>query len=211
MAKRAVKFISCHKEAEKVASTLLQRAELYCTRNGIDINDSAYSSFGGSVGSKCPPSVAFDIEGSALGRFGKACLLQIASRYPTEDSLVTNSDDTGGFTEEIILADALRDGVVDAFRPLLEHDNVLKIMHDCREDSAALYHQHNIELQGVYDVQTAHAELLRSRGEPIYHCSSADLLAAYNLMEHEDEGIVKAAKTAMKNDPLVFSYCVEHL
>ena len=43
---------------------------------------------------------------------------------------------------------------------LLEDPAIVKVMHDCRQDSAALYYQMGIKLRNIYDTQvtTAHFE-----------------------------------------------------
>eukprot|EP00397_Hematodinium_sp_SG-2012_P050737 GEMP01059118.1.p1 GENE.GEMP01059118.1~~GEMP01059118.1.p1 ORF type:complete len:381 (+),score=89.22 GEMP01059118.1:110-1252(+) len=135
------------------------------------------------------PHVALDTEGVRLGRFGRLCVLQL--RTPSQ----------------AYLCDALKDGVLDALKPVLQSSETLKVrvtftphtathcppkrqllpsawysvragsqvaiivpvrlcccyvpvMHDCREDSAALYAQYGIMLNEVYDTQIAH-RLLR--------------------------------------------------
>ena len=40
-------------------------------------------------------------------------------------------------------------------RALLESPACVKVMHDCRKDSAALFHQHHVRLQNVFDSQVA--------------------------------------------------------
>lgn len=49
--------------------------------------------------------------------------------------------------------DACRPGVVQSLAPLLSDPSVLKVFHDCREDSSALYHQHGVSLDCVFDTQ----------------------------------------------------------
>ncbi|KAF4716594.1 hypothetical protein FOZ62_026034, partial [Perkinsus olseni] len=80
--------------------------------------------------------IGVDCEGVMLGRFGQLCTIQIA----------TERGDTFMF-------DACRDGVAQALAPLLSDASVLKVFHDCREDSSALYHQHGITLECVFDTQ----------------------------------------------------------
>lgn len=40
-------------------------------------------------------------------------------------------------------------------KSLLENDNVIKIIHDCRNDSVNLYTQFNILLRNVFDTQVS--------------------------------------------------------
>ena len=87
--------------------------------------------------------VAVDFEGVALGRSGRLCLAQVASANgPT------------------LLVDVCAMGAA-AFRrgrlgELLEDARVLKLVFDCRSDSAALHHQFGVKMRGVYDVQVAY-------------------------------------------------------
>ena len=59
------------------------------------------------------------------------------------------------------------------------------MIHDCREDSAAMYHQHGIRLRGVFDTQVAHASIERSAGREAYQVSAAELLQTYLAIEPE--------------------------
>jgi len=88
------------------------------------------------------PQMGLDTEGVCLGRFGRLCVLQIAT------------------PSQAFLCDALQDGVVDELKAAFESSDVVKIMHDCREDSAALFNQYGVNLRSVYDTQVAH-RLLR--------------------------------------------------
>lgn len=104
-------------------------------------------------------AIALDCEGVRLGRFGRVCLIQMA--LPSG---------------HLILCDALQAGVVEALVPVLQSTSILKVMHDCREDSAALFHQHSVQLQAVFDTQAAHMILERRQGRHVYQVSSSELL-----------------------------------
>ena len=81
--------------------------------------------------------IGVDCEGVRLGRFGRLSLMQV---------MEANGDTT--------LLDANVEGVIEGMRPVLVSKKVSKIMHDCREDSAALFHQYKgIRLGGVFDTQ----------------------------------------------------------
>jgi len=83
---------------------------------------------------------------------------------------------------------------VEAMRPLLESRDVTKVMHDCREDSAALYHQHGIELQGLYDTQVAQGILDASAGRQPHQASFAETLQRnLGIANVPEFGEVKAA------------------
>lgn len=38
-------------------------------------------------------------------------------------------------------------------RAMLAHRNIVKVMHECRQDSAALFYQHDIILHNIFDTQ----------------------------------------------------------
>lgn len=42
---------------------------------------------------------------------------------------------------------------LEQLKAILEDENVTKVIHDCRQDSAALFYQFNIKLQNVLDTQ----------------------------------------------------------
>ena len=44
-------------------------------------------------------------------------------------------------------------GVLHELECLLEDESIMKVVHDCRQDSAALLHQHDIHLKNIFDTQ----------------------------------------------------------
>ena len=60
------------------------------------------------------------------------------------------------------------------------------MIHDCREDSSALYHQHGIGLRGIFDTQVAHASLERAAGREAYQASASELLQKYLNIDPDD-------------------------
>eukprot|EP00029_Vermamoeba_vermiformis_P006680 TRINITY_DN2698_c0_g1_i1.p1 TRINITY_DN2698_c0_g1~~TRINITY_DN2698_c0_g1_i1.p1 ORF type:complete len:457 (-),score=86.75 TRINITY_DN2698_c0_g1_i1:57-1427(-) len=82
--------------------------------------------------------ISVDLEGINLGRKGQITLLQI------------------GVKNNIYLFDVLelREKLFDqGMRAILQSKKQLKLFFDCRTDSDALYHQYNVELKRVHDVQ----------------------------------------------------------
>lgn len=85
--------------------------------------------------------VSFDCEGINLGAKGRLTLVQL-----------------GTIRGEAFIFDLLtcpemiNDGGI---KSLLENDNVIKIIHDCRNDSVNLYTQFNILLRNVFDTQVS--------------------------------------------------------
>ena len=73
------------------------------------------------------PAIGLDCEGVALGRFGQLCTMQISvkQQYHEESS-----------NTRIYLIDTLNSrNIVKQFGDTLFHDaNIIKVLHDCRED-----------------------------------------------------------------------------
>lgn len=90
--------------------------------------------------------VALDIEGVDLGRDGQISLVQVAAS-----------------PEACFLLDLLHktkdDPLVKWLRTILESDDILKIIHDCRMDADALRHILGIELRNVHDTSCWHLKL----------------------------------------------------
>lgn len=105
--------------------------------------------------------IGLDCEGVRLGRFGKLSLVQIAT------------------PKEMVLVDGINEEAVRALTPLLTSSSVVKVMHDCREDSAALLHQCDIHLGGVYDTQVARLLFQRQQGIKLHQESYSELTKKY--------------------------------
>lgn len=43
--------------------------------------------------------------------------------------------------------------VMQQLKAILEDDTVVKVMHDCRHDSAALWYQKGIKIRNIFDTQ----------------------------------------------------------
>lgn len=56
-------------------------------------------------------------------------------------------------TSYILDALIAQEGVMQNLKALLEDKTVVKVVHDCRQDSAALYYQKGIKLGNVFDTQ----------------------------------------------------------
>ena len=50
---------------------------------------------------------------------------------------------------------SISEGVLDELRAVLQAASIIKVMHDCRQDSAALFYQHSIMLRGIFDTQVS--------------------------------------------------------
>jgi len=87
--------------------------------------------------------VAMDIEGVDLGRAGRCSLLQIS---PSPDKC---------FVCDVLNMDGGHE-LVCFLRCILESKSIVKIIHDCRMDSDALFHLLGIELTNVHDTSCWH-------------------------------------------------------
>ncbi|EFJ22731.1 hypothetical protein SELMODRAFT_104837 [Selaginella moellendorffii] len=109
-------------------------------------------------------AIGLDCEGVDLARHGRLCIMQLA------------------FQDAIYLVDAVQggDALMQACKPALESPHVTKVVHDCKRDSEALYFQHGIKLNNVFDTQIAHSLIELQQGRqwiPDDCISFVDLLA----------------------------------
>lgn len=82
--------------------------------------------------------LAVDCEGVSLSRKGELTILSIATR------------------EKAYIFDVFKIGKAifsSGLREILEDNSQEKLMFDCRQDSDALWHQFNVKLTGVFDLQ----------------------------------------------------------
>ncbi|KZC09417.1 Exonuclease 3'-5' domain-containing protein 1 [Dufourea novaeangliae] len=106
--------------------------------------------------------VSIDCEGINLGVKGQLTLIQVGTMsgqaYVFDLFTCPNIVQAGGLQK------------------LLEHPNVIKVIHDCRNDSVNLYRQFNIMLINVFDTQAAHAVLqFQETGKPVYKVKNVNL------------------------------------
>lgn len=94
------------------------------------------------------PFLALDCEGESLSRKGKLYLMSVATR--TRAYLID---------VKVLKTMPFEKGL----RDILEDANVKKLVFDCREDSDALYHQYNVKLDGVLDMQLL--EVIKERAQ----------------------------------------------
>ena len=99
-------------------------------------------------------TIGVDLEGVLLSRTGTIELVQAC---------------TPSTTYLFDLHGELADQIFDAggLRRLLERPSTIKVVHDCRHDCDALYHQHKVRMAPVIDTQVAFGELRALRGQPV--------------------------------------------
>lgn len=112
------------------------------TESGRLFIEAVAQSFERAESSGEPERVAFDCEGVNLSRIGTVELISICF-----SSLTVFLIDFGGSPDTRIKQQVKR---------LVESNKVIKIIHDCRMDSDALYHLHGISLQNVHDTSCYH-------------------------------------------------------
>lgn len=108
--------------------------------------------------------VGLDGEGVNLGPKGQLTLVQVSR--------------AGG---EVIIFDVQTTPAImtqGGLQSLLESEHIIKVVHDCRNDSAALYFQYDVSIKNVFDTQAAHAVLqLQETGKPVYKVKNVSLNA----------------------------------
>jgi ribonuclease D len=92
--------------------------------------------------------LALDCEGVDLGRSGEICVIQLS----TKDLC---------FLFDVHELTASCELVV-SLKTILEDENIIKIIHDCKMDSDALFHKFGIKLTSVHDTQVWDKVLNRS-------------------------------------------------
>lgn len=91
---------------------------------------------------------------------------------------------------------------------ILEDPAIVKVMHDCRQDSAALYYQMGIKLRNIYDTQVAHglAEFWKGAWGQYGHWQQriglANLLLLHNLPAHKSK---QGVQDKMASNPRLWS------
>ncbi|XP_023171515.2 uncharacterized protein LOC111599918 [Drosophila hydei] len=115
-------------------------------------------------------AISLDCEGINLGIKGEITLIEIGTARGE------------AFLFDVQSCPAMvSDG---GLKTLLEHDQVIKVIHDCRNDAVNLYLQFGILLRNVFDTQAAHAVLqYQENGKQVYkakYISLNSLCEQYN-------------------------------
>nr|XP_018897610.1 PREDICTED: uncharacterized protein LOC109030875 isoform X1 [Bemisia tabaci] len=133
------------------------------------------------------PVVAFDCEGVNLGVKGTLSLLQVSL-----------SNGQAYIFDLITCPQIITQGGFQAF---LESESVVKVMHDCRNDSANLHYQFGITLRNVFDTQAAHAVLqLQHTGKPVYKVKNVSLNKLCELYQVPQNFLKEQLKAVYRRD-----------
>ncbi|XP_011499413.1 PREDICTED: uncharacterized protein LOC105363426 [Ceratosolen solmsi marchali] len=140
--------------------------------------------------------VALDSEGINVGPKGKLTLLQIGTMagqvYVFDLITCPNLIQSGGLQN------------------LLENKNIIKVIHDCKNDSANLFYQFGITITSVFDTQAAHSVIeYQNTGKPVYKVKNANLNtlcesygAPCNLVKEQLKNIYKRDQRYWARRPL---------
>lgn len=94
-------------------------------------------------------AIAVDLEGISLGVGGSVTLVQIATFESR--SVIDNNQINNLPLPKVYIFDVLvNPDLMDHLRQLFESEELIKIFHDCRNDSAVLHFNHGIELKNVF-------------------------------------------------------------
>ena len=116
--------------------------------------------------------IAYDCEGVRLSRTGKITLLQIA--IPRKIFLIDVMT-IGG--KEVFIDGGLKD--------IIESEEILKLAYDVRMDSDALFHQHDVVLKNVLDLQLLDIAIRRAAGGRVEHLPSLSKTVSRRLTNAE--------------------------
>lgn len=136
--------------------------------------------------------VAVDCEGVQLSRTGRLCLVQIAGPDVVYFFDVVGRGDVGW--GRLLFEKG-------GLKGLLESEDVWKVMHDCRHDSDALFHQFGVRLAPVIDTQVVFSVLRKARGMPEgLPVSMKTLLKKFAGATEEQLEVKNAVKESMRGD-----------
>jgi len=131
--------------------------------------------------------VGLDGEGVNLGPKGQLTLVQVST--------------VGG---RVIIFDVQTTPAImtqGGLQKLLESEHIIKVVHDCRNDSAAFYFQFNILVKSIFDTQAAHAVLqLQDTGKPVYKVKNVSLNALCELYNAPVNPMKEQVKNIYRRD-----------
>jgi exonuclease 3'-5' domain-containing protein 1 len=116
--------------------------------------------------------IAYDCEGVRLSRTGKITLLQIA--LPKKIFLIDVMT-AGG--KEVFIDGGLKD--------VIQSEEILKLAYDVRMDSDALFHQHDVLIKNVLDLQLLDIAIRRASGNMVEHLPSLSKTVSRRLTNAE--------------------------
>ncbi|KAK3609998.1 hypothetical protein CHS0354_032343 [Potamilus streckersoni] len=138
--------------------------------------------------------IAVDCEGVHLGTKGPLTLIQI-----------------GTINGDVYLFDVMKDEKEQdksffkdtGLEKVLSSPKIVKVIHSCSGDSAALFHQFGIKLENVFDTQVAHLVIAEHKGRRLpYRLKLAELCSTYSdtAKVYEAKDDVKLEWCKIEND-----------
>ncbi|KAJ8664259.1 hypothetical protein QAD02_005921 [Eretmocerus hayati] len=132
--------------------------------------------------------VSFDCEGINIGPKGRLTLIQI-----------------GTLSGQVYIFDLITcPNIVQkgGLQDLLQSESVIKVAHDCRNDSINLFYQYGITLVNVFDTQAAHSVIeYQNTGKPVYKVKSANLNALCEIYGAPCNNLKEQLKNIYRKDP----------
>lgn len=144
-------------------------------------------------------TVAIDCEGVNLSSSGTVTLLQVAVMPEVAHAMPKTY-----IFDVLVNPDFLANGL----RTLCESEAVVKVIHDVRNDSAALFFQHQITLRNVFDTQIGHSVIQQQNtGRPAYKSKYVSLNTLCELYGGPTVNVKKdQMKKAYRRDPKFWSH-----
>eukprot|EP00026_Physarum_polycephalum_P002441 Phypoly_transcript_02447.p1 GENE.Phypoly_transcript_02447~~Phypoly_transcript_02447.p1 ORF type:complete len:756 (+),score=77.56 Phypoly_transcript_02447:1-2268(+) len=124
------------------------------------------------------PKLAVDCEGVALSKTGKLCLIQVSATSAKGDQYTIIFD--------IVCLEKLPEfkEVCDSLASFLQDPNILKVMHDARQDCSALFHQMSITVNNIFDTQIAYRMICEiKRGTSTYSADECGRIGLNPLLQ----------------------------
>lgn len=91
--------------------------------------------------------------------------------------------------------------VAGGLKKLLESESVIKVIHDCRNDSVNLFAQFEILLTNVFDTQCAHAVLqYQDHGKEVYKVKNLSLNTLCEMYDAPANPMKEQVKSAYRKD-----------
>ena len=141
--------------------------------------------------------LTFDAEGVDLSRIGPATLITIG---------VPNvGDHVQAFLFDLLTEDdekSFSTRMIGILRRVLEDKNVIKIIHDCREDSDALNTFHNIHLAGVFDTSIYNMQIKQVKKRDNLNNTLAIYDCPINCVRNKPKGFYDQHPTFWADRPL---------
>lgn len=137
--------------------------------------------------------IGVDCEGVNLDRTGELCVIQVS----TPDFVY------------VFDVCALRKRLFDAgLRAVLESTGIEKVLHDCRSDSDALWHQYGVRISFLFDTQVADVMLRHIRQfhfRPRFLAGFSKCIAEYLMVPSDFQRTKSDGRTRFQQTPTIWA------